>query len=55
MTAEHLRARGYGQRWQVESFFSALKRKFGSTLTSRNPAQLLKEATLRVLAYALHR
>ena len=55
MTPEHLRARGYGQRWQVESFFSALKRKLGSTLTSRTPAQLLKEATLRVLAYALHR
>jgi hypothetical protein len=55
MTAEHLRARGYGQRWQVESFFSALKRKFGSTLNSRNPAQLIKEATLRVLTYAIHR
>ena len=55
MTPGHLRARGYGQRWQVESFFSALKRKLGSTLASRNPAQLLKEATLKVLAYALHR
>ncbi len=55
MTPEHLRARGYGRRWQVESFFSALKRKFGSALNSRTETQLLKEATLRVLAYALHR
>jgi Transposase DDE domain len=54
MTPAHLQARGYGQRWQVESFFSALKRKLGSTLSSRIPAQLLKEATLKVLAYALH-
>jgi hypothetical protein len=55
MTPAHLQARGYGRRWQVECFFSALKRKLGSTLTSRHPTQLLKEATLRVLAYALHR
>jgi len=39
----------------VESFFSARKRKLGSALSSRNPAQFLKEATLGVVASAHHR
>ena len=45
----------YGQRRPVESFFSARKRKLGSALSSRNPAQFLKEATLGVVASAHHR
>ncbi len=55
MSAQHLQARGYGKRWAVESFFSALKRTMGSALNARQPAQQLAEAAIRVLAYALRR
>lgn len=55
MTPEHLQAHGYGRRWKVESFFSALKRKVGSTLNSRTEANLIREAIWKVLAYTLHR
>jgi hypothetical protein len=55
MSEEHLRQRGYGQRWAVESFFSALKRTMGSALRARRPDQMIAEATFRVLAYTLRR
>jgi len=55
MTEEHLKQRRYGRRWAVESFFSGLKRKLGSALRARCSDQLLAEAGLRVLAYALFR
>jgi transposase len=55
MTPEHLKKRGYGKRWHVESFFSGLKRMTGSALAARSDAGLLKEAAIRVLAYSLHR
>lgn len=55
MSPEHLKAQGYGRRWQVESYFSALKRTTGSALQARRPDQMLAEASLRVLAYALRR
>jgi hypothetical protein len=55
MSADHLKARGYGQRWAVESFFSGLKRTMGSALNARRPDQMLAEAAFRVLAYALRR
>jgi len=55
MSAEHLRQRGYGKRWAVESFFSALKRTMGSALSTRKPATQLAEAAIRVLAYVLRR
>lgn len=55
MSPSHLKRKGYGARWAVESFFSALKRTMGSTLTSRKPAQLLAEAAFKVLAYSLRR
>jgi hypothetical protein len=55
MSAGHLQARGYGRRWAVESFFSALKRTMGSGLRARRPDQQLAEAALKVLAYALRR
>lgn len=45
----------YGRRWQVESFFSALKRTTGGSLNCRLPASLLSEAAMRVLAYTVHR
>lgn len=55
MSAEHLRARGYGRRWAVESFFSAFKRTMGSALSARQPGTQLAEAAIRVLAYVLRR
>src|SRR5579863_7561886 len=55
MSEEYLKQKGYGRRWAVESFFSALKRTMGSTLTSRKPNQLLAEAAFKVLAYTLRR
>ena len=55
MTPEYLAEQGYRQRWKVESFFSALKRTMGSTLSARQPKQLAAEAALKVLAYALRR
>jgi transposase len=55
MTRTYLRKNQYGRRWGVESFFSGLKRTMGSMLSSRQPAQLLKEAAIRVLAYTLRR
>lgn len=55
MSEAHLRARGYGRRWAVESFFSGLKRTMGSALSARRPEQMLAEAAFRVLAYALRR
>jgi hypothetical protein len=55
MSAPHLRDRGYGKRWGIETFFSALKRTMGSALSTRQPATQLTEAAIRVLAYVLRR
>lgn len=55
MSPEHLKERGYGRRWAVESFFSGLKRTMGSALNARRKDQMLVEAAFRVLAYALRR
>jgi hypothetical protein len=55
MTAEYLQQNGYTRRWTVESFFSALKRTMGSTLSARRPDQMVAEAAFKVLAYALRR
>ena len=49
------RQQGYHRRWSVESFFSALKRTMGSTLSARRPDQMVAEAAFKVLAYALRR
>jgi len=55
MTPEYVRQQGYNRRWSVESFFSALKRTIGSSLSARRPDQMLAEAALKVLAYTLRR
>lgn len=55
MSPEYLQTQGYGRRWGVESFFSALKRTTGSALSARRPDQMIAEATFRVLAYVLRR
>jgi hypothetical protein len=55
MSAEHLKERGYGRRWAVESFFSGLKRTMGDALAARSSHQMLAEAAFKVLAYTLRR
>jgi hypothetical protein len=55
MSAEHMRERGYGRRWGIETFFSALKRTTGAALSARKPTTQLTEAAIRVLAYVLRR
>lgn len=55
MAPEYLRQAGFGRRWAVESFFSALKRTMGSALSARKPDQMLAEAAFKVLAYTLRR
>lgn len=55
MSPEHMKERGYGKRWAVESFFSGLKRTMGGALNARRQDQMIAEASFRVLAYALRR
>ena len=55
MTADYLRENRYTDRWAIESYFSALKRTTGSALSARRPDQMLAEASLKVLAYAIRR
>ena len=55
MKPEYLEQAEFGRRWEAESFMSGLKRKFGSTLRARRPDQMVAEAVLKVLAYALWR
>jgi Transposase DDE domain len=55
MSAAHLKKRGFGRRWSVESFFSGLKRTMGNALAARLEQTQLAEATFKVLAYALRR
>jgi len=45
----------YGKRWAAESFISAMKRTLGAGVRARHPAQQLKEALRKVLAYSIHR
>ncbi len=42
---------GYGKRWAVEGFFSAMKRKFGEDTSARKPQTLTAEAVQRAWAY----
>lgn len=55
MTSKKLKEEGYGRRWHVETYFSALKRRFDSSLRARAENNQLKEAALKVLTYAIHR
>jgi hypothetical protein len=45
----------YGRRWAAESFISAMKRTLGAGVRARQPAQQLKEALRKALAYSIHR
>jgi hypothetical protein len=55
MNAKHMRQRGYGKRWAVETFFSAFKRTMGPALSTRTPATQLAEAAIRLLTFVLRR
>jgi hypothetical protein len=50
MTEQNLKRRSYGKRGHIETFSTGLKRMMGSNLTARSEANLLKDATIRVLA-----
>ena len=43
----------YGQRWQIETVFSMIKRNLGSALTSRRPFAINREVFLRVITHNL--
>lgn len=44
---------GYGQRWDIETVNSAMKRTLGSTLRARSDTALKREAAIRVLTHAI--
>jgi hypothetical protein len=43
----------YGQRWQIETVFSMIKRRLGSALHNRKPFSINREVILRVLTHNL--
>lgn len=45
----------FGQRWQIEAFFSALKRTTGDSVRARGKVNPLTEAAFKVLGYAIRR
>jgi hypothetical protein len=44
----------YGQRWQVETVHSVIKRKFGDTIRSRRRLLQFREPLLKALVYNIH-
>lgn len=44
----------FGQRWQVETVMSVIKRKFGDTVRSRLPRLQLRETYFKGLVYNIH-
>jgi len=55
MTDKTLKKLGYGRRWLVETYNSALKRTTGSTLNARTGRGRMIDAAMKVLAYAIRR
>lgn len=43
---------GYGKRWLVESYFSAVKRSYGESVKSRRSDMMVKESMIKFLLYA---
>ena len=41
----------YGQRWQVETVFSMIKRNFGSSLSARSTHARYRELALRAICH----
>jgi len=50
-TGDEPTRRAYGQRWQVETTFSMLKRNFGSALRARSAARREQELLLKVITH----
>ena len=50
---EEFPAELYGQRWQVESLFSRIKRRYGSALSAKLDASRSAQAYARILAHNL--
>jgi hypothetical protein len=55
MTESRLKKLGYGRRWLVECYNSALKRTTGSTLNAKTHRGRMIDAATKVLAYAIRR
>jgi hypothetical protein len=50
---KHFPKKTYGQRWQIETVFSMIKRRLGSALTSRRPFSINREVILRTITHNL--
>ena len=50
---QHFPRKKYGQRWQIETVFSMLKRNMGSALRARNHHSQNREIRLRILTHNL--
>ena len=55
MTDATLTRLGYGRRWLVECYNSALKRTMGSTLNAKTDRGRMIDTAMKVLAYAIRR
>ncbi|KXA89641.1 hypothetical protein AKJ62_02655 [candidate division MSBL1 archaeon SCGC-AAA259D14] len=44
---------GYGKRWSVEGFFSAVKRCFGETVRAASPQGMIREVKRKFTLYNL--
>lgn len=44
---------GYGRRWAVEGFFSAVKRCFGESVRASSPDKMIREVKRKFLFYNL--
>jgi len=51
--ARRFPAKTYGQRWQIETVFSMVKRRLGSALTARSCHSQNRETALRLLTHNL--
>jgi hypothetical protein len=51
MMTENFPKKTYGQRWQIETVFSMIKRNFGSALRSRNYHNQTREIRARILTH----
>jgi len=55
MTEANLKRLGYGRRWLAETFMSGMKRTMGPTFNATTERGLMRDAGLKVLAYAVRR
>jgi transposase len=48
---DHFPEKAYGQRWQIESTYSQLKRTLGSALSARSHERRARQLMLRVITF----